>query len=80
MPNLTLVKFLLNFKHQILAEISSGVMLFLRCKPHFSLTDLLFKPSQKILTARHNPPRILEASFARASMGGKHGATMVQLN
>ena len=34
MPNLTLVKFLLNCKHQTLAEISSGVMLFLRCKPH----------------------------------------------
>ena len=31
--NLWLVKFLLNFKHQLLAEISSGVMLFLRCKP-----------------------------------------------
>ena len=46
----------------------------------FSLTDLLFKPSQKIVTARHNPPRILEASFARVSMSGKHGATMVQLN
>ena len=34
MQNFTLVKFLLNFKHQIFAEISSGVMLFLRCKPH----------------------------------------------
>ena len=32
--NFARVKFLLNFKHQILAEISSGVMLFLRCKPH----------------------------------------------
>ena len=37
MTNLTLVKFLLNFKHQILTEISSGVMLFLRCKPHVIL-------------------------------------------
>ena len=32
------------------------------------------------MAARHNPPRILEASFARASMGGKHGATIAQLN
>ena len=31
-PNLTLVNILLNFKHQILAEISSRVMLLLRCK------------------------------------------------
>ena len=45
-----------------------------------SLTDLSFKPSQKIVAARQNPPRILEASFVRASMGGKHGATIVQLN
>ena len=31
------------------------------------------------MAARHNPQRILEASFARTSMGGKHGATIVQL-
>ena len=37
-PKLTLVKFLLNFKHQIFAEISSGVMLFLRCKPHLGFS------------------------------------------
>ena len=33
MPNKTLVKFLKNFKHQFFDEISSGVMLFLCCKP-----------------------------------------------
>ena len=33
MQNFTPVKFLSNFKHQNFAEISSGVMLFLRCKP-----------------------------------------------
>ena len=35
MPNITLVKFLKNFKHQIFDKISSGVMLFLRCKPQY---------------------------------------------
>ena len=36
MPNFRLDKYLLNFKHQIFAEISSGVMLFLRyCKNIF---------------------------------------------
>ena len=40
MPNLSLVKFLLNLKHQIFAEISSGIMLFLRCKSHFEISNV----------------------------------------